>query len=100
MGAEDNGCRGDFAAMQDKPARPAGARMQVVYNPTAGRRRLRLLEDVLARLRSRGVDIVLHPTGARGDAARSLLDRDQGCTVAQSIVFRSMDREGNTPCTT
>jgi len=70
MDAEDIGCRGDFAAMQEKPDRPAGARMQVVYNPTAGRRRLRLLEDVLARLRVRGVDIVLHPTGARGDAER------------------------------
>ena len=67
---------GDFAAMQEKPDRPASARMQVVYNPTAGRRRLRVLEDVLARLRSRGVDIVLHPTGARGDAERLAAEID------------------------
>jgi len=42
----------------------------VIYNPTAGRRRLRRLHEVLARLRAGGVDIRLEPTNARGHAER------------------------------
>lgn len=42
----------------------------VIFNPTAGRRRLRRLEDVLARLRAAAVDVRLQPTAARGDAER------------------------------
>ncbi len=42
----------------------------VIFNPTAGRRRLRRLEAVLARLRSAAVDVRLQPTAMRGDAER------------------------------
>lgn len=43
---------------------------RIIFNPTAGRRRLRLLDEVLAGLRRRGVDIELTPTSGRGDAER------------------------------
>lgn len=49
-------------------------RALVIYNPTAGRRRLRRLEEVLARLRERGVDIALEPTSSRGHAERLACD--------------------------
>ncbi len=49
-------------------------RAVVIYNPTAGRRRLRRFESVLQRLRAQGVDIVLQPTEARGDAERLARD--------------------------
>ncbi len=52
-------------------------RALVIYNPTAGQRRLRRLEEVLARLRARGVDIALEPTNARGHAERLASDMAQ-----------------------
>jgi diacylglycerol kinase (ATP) len=56
-------------------------RALVIYNPTAGRRRLRRLEDVLARLRARGVDIALEPTSSRGHAERLACDMAQADLV-------------------
>ena len=46
------------------------SRALVIYNPTAGRRRLRRLRRVLQALRERDVDIDLRATAARGDAER------------------------------
>jgi YegS/Rv2252/BmrU family lipid kinase len=50
--------------------RPSARRLLVIYNPTAGARRKRRLDDVLARLRRAGAVIELKPTLARGDAER------------------------------
>jgi diacylglycerol kinase (ATP) len=53
----------------------------VIYNPTAGRRRLRCLHDVLARLRNAAVDIRLEPTNSRGHAERLACDMAQADLV-------------------
>jgi len=44
--------------------------LRIIHNPTAGRRRLRLLEAVKAALTRAGVTARVSPTGARGDAER------------------------------
>lgn len=51
----------------------SGKRIAVIFNPNAGRRRRRKLEEVLGHLRRQGHDIVLRETRARGDAERFAL---------------------------
>ncbi|WP_374385047.1 diacylglycerol kinase family protein [Dongia sp.] len=46
------------------------ARIAIIFNPIAGRRRRITLEDVCDRLTARGWEIELKPTRARGDAER------------------------------
>jgi diacylglycerol kinase (ATP) len=43
-------------------------RLLIIYNPTAGQRRRRRFEAVMAALSARGADVTLTPTGKRGDA--------------------------------
>jgi diacylglycerol kinase (ATP) len=45
-------------------------RIAIIFNPTAGRARRQMLEDVCDRLGARGWAIELKPTAARGDAER------------------------------
>lgn len=52
----------------------SGVSALVIYNPIAGRRRLRRLREVLDRLRAAAVDIDLQPTSARGHAERLACD--------------------------
>jgi diacylglycerol kinase (ATP) len=47
---------------------PAPRRVAIIYNPTAGWRRRRRLDRVLARLRALGCEVALHETRAKGDA--------------------------------
>jgi YegS/Rv2252/BmrU family lipid kinase len=47
-----------------------GKRIAVIFNPTAGRRHRRRLEQVLDRLGQTGAEILRWETGARGDAER------------------------------
>ena len=49
-------------------------RIAIIYNPIAGRRRRRVLEDVCDRLGARGWAVALKPTGGRGDAERFARD--------------------------
>jgi len=59
----------------------SGLSALVIYNPTAGARRLRRLEDVLARLRAASVDVRLEPTDSRGHAERLACDMAQADLV-------------------
>jgi diacylglycerol kinase (ATP) len=59
----------------------SGVSALVIYNPTAGGRRLQRLHDVLARLRQRAVDIRLEPTDSRGHAERLACDMAQADLV-------------------
>jgi YegS/Rv2252/BmrU family lipid kinase len=47
-----------------------GRRIAVIFNPTAGRRRRRRLEQVLDNVGQTGAEILRWETGARGDAER------------------------------
>lgn len=64
----------------DEQSGPAPIRrILIIYNPTAGRRRLHRLQGTLEELRAQGVDTVLSPTGAPGDAralARTVTEVD------------------------
>lgn len=60
----------------------------MIYNPTAGRRRLRRLHDVLARLRNAAVDIRLEPTNSRGHAERL------ACEMAQADLVIAAGGDG------
>jgi diacylglycerol kinase (ATP) len=59
----------------------SGTLALVIYNPTAGRRRMQRLQAVLQRLRAAAVDIDLQPTGSRGHAERLACDRTQAGLV-------------------
>jgi diacylglycerol kinase (ATP) len=63
----------------------ASRRLAVIYNPTAGWRRRRLLDRVLARLRDLGCEVALRETRAKGDAegfARGVDARAHDAVVA------------------
>ncbi|MGH6931840.1 MAG: diacylglycerol/lipid kinase family protein [Dongiaceae bacterium] len=53
---------------------PARRRIAIIFNPAAGRRRRRRLEQVLKHLRRADLEIVLHATRVRGDAERFARD--------------------------
>jgi diacylglycerol kinase (ATP) len=51
-------------------------RLLIIFNPTAGGRRRRRFEAVLAELRRLGCDVTVRPTGGRGDAEQLAASAD------------------------
>jgi diacylglycerol kinase (ATP) len=51
-------------------------RLLIVFNPTAGGRRRRRFEAVVAELRRLGCEVTVRPTGARGDAEQLAASAD------------------------
>lgn len=70
---QTDGFPASVPARQAQPATTGAGpirRALVIFNPTAGARRRRRLDDVIGRLRKAGLTVDLMPTSAAGDAER------------------------------